>query len=159
MWKIILLAAACLVAGFIVGGFLFVYYFTPKYASMMFILQEGEVIKFSEAAKEAYCNEPNETAVWALNYYIEDLSQMAKDRNPSEGEGQFFIINFNRGLAFAHARLGILYRKLGDLEKSQYHFDEAMAFVEAAGLKPITTQEDLEQFISKFDSCIKGLGE
>ena len=90
MWKIILLAAACLIVGFIVCGFVFVAYFMPIYARMMFVIQEGEVIKFSEAAMDAYYNEPNETAVWALNYYIRAVSEMAKERDPSGGEDRFF---------------------------------------------------------------------
>ena len=155
MWKIILLAAACLVVGFLAGGFVFMAYSMPSFAKTMFLLQEGEVIKFSWAAKDAYYNEPNQTAVWAWNYYIKAINEIAKERNPEGGKTNYFFIPYNQDLAFAHTRLGILYRKLGDVEKSKYHFDKALSLAETAGWKNIKTKEDMEEFLSKFDKATK----
>ena len=73
MWKKIGLAALFFVIGCILGVILNMTYFGHKVATVMFMLQEKEISKIGEAAEDAYYNQPNEVAVWALESYIKTL--------------------------------------------------------------------------------------
>ena len=151
MWKIILLAAACIVIGFVVGSFVGKVNLVSSVDEAVFVTQESLAFKFGQAAKDAYYNEPNQTAVWALKYYIGSINEMIRDRGLENMKPDSFFTGFNQDLIIAHARLGILYRKLGDLKESKFHFDEAMSIVRSTGLEFVKTPEDLEKLVSSWD--------
>jgi hypothetical protein len=64
MWKKIALVILCLI-GCVLGGVLSMAYLGHNLAKGMFMLQEKEIFKMGEAAKEAYYSQTKEVAVWA----------------------------------------------------------------------------------------------
>lgn len=70
MWKKVALAVSCLVIGFISGYIFTIAHEMPPMAKMMFMLQEKEIFEMEDAAIQAYHNEPNKVAIWALENYI-----------------------------------------------------------------------------------------
>lgn len=151
MWKKIGLAVLCLVTGCVLGGILSMAYYGHKLATGMFMLQEKEIFKMGEAAVEAYYNQPNEVAVWALVSYITRLNELKEERSHAEVENPYFILSPDTDLVFAHARVGKLYKQMGNAEKSRYHFEQAMSNIKNTRLKAIKTEVDLIDFTNKLD--------
>ena len=79
MWKKIGLIVLGLVGGCVLGVFITMAYMGHTLATGMFVLQEGEVCKIGGAAEDAYYNEPNEVAVWALENYIKTLNELKEE--------------------------------------------------------------------------------
>ena len=123
-------------------------------ASAMFMLQEKEIFEMEEAAVQAYYNEPNEVAVWALENHIKTLNRLKEERSSAEVENPYFIFPPFQPLVFTHTRLGQLYKKMGYIEKSRHNFEQAMSNIENAGLKGIKTEEDLIAFMNRLDQQI-----
>lgn len=126
-----------------------------KIATAMFMLQEHEIIEMEEVAVQAYYNEPNEVAVWALENHIKTLKRLKEERSSSDIENPYFILSPAQSLVFTHARLGQLYKKMSYIEKSKHNFEQAMSNIENASLKVIKTEEDLIAFINRLDEKIK----
>ncbi|MHC4115461.1 MAG: hypothetical protein ACYSSL_09120 [Planctomycetota bacterium] len=126
-----------------------------KIASAMFMLQEKEIIEMEEVAVQAYYNEPNEVAVWALENHIKTLNRLKEERSSSGVEDPYWILFPAQSLVFTHARLGQLYNKMGCIEKSKHNFEQAMSNLENANLKAIKTGEDLVAFINRLDKEIR----
>ena len=141
--------------GFVIGlalGYIITMAFTGyKIASVMFILQEGEIIEMEEVAVQAYYNEPNEVAVWALENYIKTLNRLKEERSSAEFENLYIILIPSQSLMFSHARLGQLYKKLGNVEKSRYNFERAMSYIGDGKLKVNKTEADLINFVHSLD--------
>jgi tetratricopeptide (TPR) repeat protein len=126
-----------------------------KIATAMFMLQEKEIYEMEEAAVQAYHNQPNEVAIWALENYIKTLNRLKEERSSAEVENPYLILSPAQSLVLTHARLGQLYKKMGYVEKSKHNFEQAMANIESAGLKAIKTEEDLIALIKRLDQEIE----
>ena len=145
--------------GFVIGlalGYIIAMAFTGyKIASAMLMLQEKEIIEMEEAAVQAYYNEPNEVAVWALENHIKTLNRIKEERSSSDVENPYFILIPAQSLVCIHARLGQLYKKMGYAEKSKHNFEQAMSNIENTKLKAIATEEDLVALINRLDKEIR----
>ena len=146
MWKKIGLVVLCLVIGCVLGGILSMAYLGHNLATGMFALQEKEIFNIGEAAKDAYYNEPNEVAVWALENYVKTLNELKKEHAPAKTKNSYYIpyyiLSPDIDLVFAHIRLGKLYKQIGNAEKSRYHFEQAISYGKYTPLKSINTEED-----------------
>jgi tetratricopeptide (TPR) repeat protein len=142
MWKKIGLVILYLVIGCVLGGTLSMAYLGHNLATGMFMLQEKEIFKIGEAAEEAYYNEPNEVAVWALENYVKILNELKKERAPAKTKNPYFILSPDIDSVLAHARLGKLYKQMGNAEKSSHHFEQAISYSKYTPLKSINTEED-----------------
>ena len=141
--------------GFVIGlalGYIVTMAFAGyKIASVMFMLQEKEIIKMEEVAIQAYYNEPNEVAVWALENHIKTLNRLIEERSTADVENPYVFLTPIQSLAFAHTRIGELCKKMGDVEKSKYHFEQAIVHIKNTNLKFIKTEEDLINFVNNLD--------
>ena len=151
MRKTIILVLIALVIGFAAGYVMAMAFYGYKIASGMFMLQEKEIFEMEEAALQAYHNQPNEVAIWALENYINTLNRVKEERSSAGVENPYFILSPIQSLAFSHARIGQLYKKMGNVEKSKYHFEQAMSHIENSRLKVIKTEADLIDFINRLD--------
>lgn len=116
------------------------------------MFQEVEICEMEIAAVEAYYNEPNEVAIWALENYIKRLENVKKERSSSKAENPYLVLFPDNSLVFARARLGQLYKKMNDIEKSKKNFEIAMSDIEKAGIKvKIETKDELIALIEKLD--------
>lgn len=104
-----------------------------------------------EAAEDAYYNQPKEVAVWALENYIKTLNELKKERSHAEAENPYFILSPDTDLVFAHARLGKLYKQMGNDEKSRHHFDQAISLGKNTSLKCIDTEQDCLRALDALD--------
>lgn len=145
--------------GFMIGlalGHIVTMAFTGyKIATAMFMLQEKEIFEMEEVAVQAYYDEPNEVAVWALENHIKTLNRLKEERSSSSVEDPYFILSPAQSLVLTHARLGQLYKKMGCIEKSKHNFEQAMSNIENAKLKVIKTEEDLVVLINRLDKEIR----
>jgi tetratricopeptide (TPR) repeat protein len=158
MWKKIGLIILCLAIGCGLGVVFSISYMGRTLAIGMFTLQEKEIFNMGEAAEDAYYNEPNEVAVWALLNYIKTLNELKEERRPAKVKSPYFVLSPDTDLVFAHARLGKLYKQMGNTEKSQYHFEKAIFYSKDAGPKSIKTQEDCLMMLDCLDKAhSKGL--
>jgi tetratricopeptide (TPR) repeat protein len=153
MWKKIGLIVLCLVVGCILGAILSMAYSGHKLATGMFMLQEKEIFEMGEAVEEAYYSQPNEVAVWALENYIKILNELKEERSPAKVENPYFILSPDTDLAFAHTRLGKLYKQMGNDEKSRYHFEQAISCSKHTKLKCINTEEDCLKTLDALDKA------
>ncbi|MHC4424197.1 MAG: hypothetical protein ACYSWR_05955 [Planctomycetota bacterium] len=151
MRKTIVFTLLGFVIGLVLGCIITMAFYGHTTASAMFMLQEKEIFEMEEAAVQAYHNEPNEVAIWALENYINTLNRLKKERSSAEVENPYFILSPVQSLAIAHARIGQLYRKTGNVEKSRYHFEQAMSHIKNSKLKVIKTEADLIDFINSLD--------
>lgn len=151
MWKKIGLVVLGLVIGCVLGGILSMAYFGHTLATGMFMLQEKEIFKMGEAAEDAYYNQPNEVAVWALENYIKILNELKEERSHEEAENPYFMLSPDTDLVFAHARLGKLYKQVGYDEKSRYHFEQAISCSKYTPWKSINTEEDCLRILDASD--------
>jgi hypothetical protein len=156
MWKKIVLVILCLVIGCILGGVLSMAYMGHTLATGMFMLQEKEIGLFGEAAVDAYYNQPSEVAVWALETHIKMLNTVKEERSHAGVENPYFILSPDTDLVFAHARLGKLYKQMGNAEKSEYHFKQAISLgknTSKAMLKCPNTEEDCLRLLDILDKA------
>ena len=151
MKKTIILVLIALVIGFAAGYVIATAFYGYKMASVMFMLQEKEVFEMEEAALQAYHNQPNEVAIWALENYINTLNRVKEERSSAGVENPYFLLTPIQSLAFCHARIGQLYEKTGNVEKSNYHFEQAMSHVKNSQMKGIKTEADLIDAINRTD--------
>jgi hypothetical protein len=150
MWKKIGLVILGFVTGFVLGVILTMSYSGYTVARGMFALQEKEIFNLGEAAEQAYYNEPNEVAVWALVTYIKTLDELKEERSPAKVKNPYFLMSPDTDLVFAHARVGKLYGQMGNDEKSQYHFEQAISHSKHTKLKGLNTKEDCVRML---DAC------
>ena len=155
MRKNIIFTLLGFVIGLAVGFIITVAFFGSKTAQAMFMLQEKEICEMEDAAVQAYHNQPNEVAIWALENYIKTLNRLKEERSSAEVENPYFILSPAQSLVLTHTRLGQLYKKMGYVEKSKHNFEQAMSNIEDARLKVIKTEEDLIAFINRLDQKIK----
>jgi hypothetical protein len=133
MWKKIAIVGLYLVTGFILGSSISIVYATRTMAQAMFMFQETEIFELEEAAEQAYHNQPNEVAVWALENYINALNRLKEQRSSAKVENLYIFPSTAQSSLLAHARLGKLYKKMNELEKSKYHFEQAISYSDLAG--------------------------
>jgi tetratricopeptide (TPR) repeat protein len=158
MWKKTGLVILGIVIGCVLGVFLSMAYMGHTMATGMFALQEKEIFNIGEAAENAYYNEPNEVAAWALENYIKTLNELKEERKSAEVKNPYFTLAPDIDLLFAHARLGKIYKQLGNDEKARYHFEQALSYSKNTELKSINTQEDCLKILDALDaSHNKGL--
>jgi hypothetical protein len=151
MWKKIGLAVLGLVIGCVLGVVLSMAYLGRTMATGMFMLQEKEILNIGEAAEDAYYNEPNEVAVWALENYIKTLNELKEERKPVKVKNPYFILTPDIDLLFAHARLGKIYKQMGNAEKSHYNFEQTISYSKNVGPKDLNTEEDCLKMLDSFD--------
>lgn len=151
MWKKIGLVILCLVTGFILGYILTMANYGRKLATGMFMLQEKEICKMGVAAEDAYYSQPNEVAVWALENYIKTLNEVKEERSQTGVENPYFILSPDIDLVFAHARLGKLYKQMGDAENSRYYFEQAISHSKHTKMKKLDTEEDCMRMLDELD--------
>jgi hypothetical protein len=113
----------------------------------MFMLQEKEIFNQGQAAEDAYYNEPNEVAVWALTTYIKTLDELKKERSPARVKNPYFILAPDIDLFLAHARLGKIYKQIGKAEESKYHFEQAITYKKC----PDVTEEYCIKLLDEMD--------
>ena len=147
MWKKIGLVVLGLVVGCVLGVFLSMAYLGRTIATGMFLLQEKEVLNIGKAAEDAYYNEPNEVAVWALENYIKTLNELKEERKPAKVKNPYFILTPDIDLFLAHARLGKIYKQMGNDEKSRYNFEQAISLSKNTGPKGLNTEDDCLKMI------------
>ena len=151
MWKKLGLIVLCLAIGCGLGVFLSMVYTGRTLAMGMFMLQEKEIFNMGEAAENAYYNEPNEVAVWALSNYIKTLNELKEERRPAKVKNPYFLLSPDTDLVFAYARLGKLYKQMGNTEKSQYYFEQAISLSKNTGPKDLNTEEDCLKMLDLLD--------
>ena len=154
MWKKIGLIVLCLVTGCVLGTILSMAYFGHKLAAGMFMLQEKEICEMGETAVDACYNQPNEVAVWALESYIKTLNKVKEERSHARVENPYFMLSPDTELVFTHARLGKLYKQMGNAEKSRHHFEQAISLSKRAKLKYlVNTEEDCVRMLDIVDKA------
>ena len=153
MWKKIGLVVLCLAIGCVLGVVLSMAYSGHKLATVMFMLQEKEIFKMGEAAEDAYYNQPNEVAVWALENQIKRLNKVKEERSAAGVENPYFMLSPDTDLVFAHLRLGKLYKQMGSDEKSRYNFEQAISLGKNTRLKCINTEEDCLRTLDALDKA------
>ncbi len=151
MWKKIGPVFFGIVTGCVLGIILSMSYMGRTLATGMFLLQEKEILNIGQAAEDAYHNEPNQVAVWALENYIKTLNNLKEERKPAKVKNPYFILTPDIDLLFAHARLGKIYKQMGNDEKSRYHFEQAISHSKNTKFKSLNTQEDCEKMIDALD--------
>ena len=151
MKKTIIITIITVIIGFTAGGIIAISYFAPGMSSAMFMLQEVEIAMMEEAAVQAYSDEPNEVAVWALENHIKTLNRLKEERSSAEVEDPYVIISPDQSLVLTHTRLGLLYKKMNNQLKSTHHFEQAMSHIENARLRGIKNQDDLITLVNRMD--------
>lgn len=151
MKKTITLISVGVVFGVVAGYFGGMVLYRHSVATFMLSSQEMEIIEFEDCAVDAYYNEPTEAAVWAMETFIGTLNRLKEERSSSGGENYLFL-RPDESLMCSHARLGQLYKKLNNSEKSTYHFEQAMAKRKETDRPPFATDEELIAFVHKADS-------
>ncbi len=151
MWKKIGLIVLRLVIGFVLGVILSMAYSGHTLATGMFMLQEKEIFKMGEAAEDAYYNQPNEVAAWALESYIKTLNEVKEEHSQARVENPYFILSPDTDLVFAHARLGKLYKQIGNAEKSRYHFEQAISYSKQTKMTDLDTEENCAKMLDALD--------
>jgi len=151
MWKKIGLVVLGLVIGCVFGIVLSMAYTGRTLATGMFMLQEKEIFKIGEAVEDAYYNEPNEVAVWALENYIKTLNNLKEERKPAKVKNPYFILSPDPDLVLSHARLGKLYKQMGNTEKSHYNFEQTISYSKNAGPKGLNAEDDCLKMLDCFD--------
>ncbi len=153
MKKIIIFTLLGVVIGFAVGWFGAMAHLGHNLAAFMVTSQEREIIEFENSAVDAYYNQPTEAATWALETYIATLNRVKEERASAEVEGPYFFLRPDDSLISSHARLGQLYKKLNNTEKSKYHFEQAMSKWTEIHKHPFPTEEELLAFIHRLDTA------
>jgi len=139
------------VVGFILGWVSNMAYSGYNLAGAMFMLQEYEILNQRESAEDAYFHQSPEVAVWALENYCTTIEEVKKQRGPVADSESFVLLTPEIDLTFSHVRLGKLYGQLGNADKSQYHFDQALTHAKAGNLKTLNTKEDCLRHLDAWD--------
>jgi uncharacterized membrane protein YbjE (DUF340 family) len=147
MLKKIGLVVLGLIIGFVLGVFLSMAYDGHTLATGMVFFQEKELVDMGQAAEDAYYNEPNEVAVWALTRYIKEFNKLEKERCSAKVKKPYFMLAPHLDLFLAHARLGKIYKQMGKAEESKYHFEQAIIYKEC----PDFTEKDCIKFLDEMD--------
>jgi len=147
MWKKIGLVVLGIVIGFVSGFILSMAYSGHTMATGMIFFQEKEIVDMGQAAEDAYYNEPNEVAAWALTTYIKTFNELEKERLPAKVKKPYFMLAPHMDLFLAHARLGKIYKQMGKAEESRYHFEQAIIYKNCPDWK----EEDCMKFLDAFD--------
>ena len=143
------------VFGVLTGYFGAMALYRHSVATFMLSSQEMEIIEFENCAVDAYYNEPTEAAVWALETYVGTLDRLKEERSSGGGENPYLFVRPDISLVCSHARLGQLYKKLDDSEKSKYHFEQAMSKRQETKMPSFDTEEELIAFVHDADSVGK----
>jgi tetratricopeptide (TPR) repeat protein len=147
MWKKIGLVILGLVIGFVFGFILSMAYSGYTLATGMVFFQGKEIIDMGQAAEDAYYNEPNEAAVWALTKYIEILNETKEWQSSAKVKKSPFYIDPNHAFFLSHARLGKIYKRMGKTEESRYHFEQAITHSKSRA----NTEEDCLKTLDALD--------
>jgi len=147
MWKKTGLVVLGLVIGCVLGVILSMAYSGHTLATVMVFFQEKEIVDMGQAAEDAYYNEPNEVAVWALTTYIKTFNELEKERRPAKVKNRYFMLAPHIDLFLAHARLGKIYKQMGKAEESKYHFEQAITYKKC----PDFTEEHCIKFLDEMD--------
>ena len=153
MKKIIIFTLLGVVIGFAIGWFGASAHFGHSLVMFMLTSQEREIIEFGNSAVDAYYNHPTETATWALETHIATLNRVKQERASAEVENPYFFLLPDDSLISSHARLGQLYKKLNNAEKSKYHFEQAMSKWKKKHKHPFPTEEELLAFVHRLDKA------
>lgn len=150
MWKKILLIAGCVIAGLIVGFLAAIMIVVPNMSKAMFMMQEKEIFELGEAAQNAYLNEPNEVALWAMTTYLKRLDNLATERNIGEDKPVYCFLNpVDR--VIANARIWNLYYRIGEKDKAQEHFRLATECAKGTCFEAMKTEEDWLKLVHRMD--------
>jgi hypothetical protein len=146
----------CLIGGLVVGAFCGVLYTTKQFAETLALLKETELSESGERAFQAYQNETNSVAIYALTQDINTL-QDAKEL----GNNPFFATptEIQRRLMVNHARLAKLFAESGQTNASMAHIAEALKYAQETSADPntvarfsfITNETQLFETLAKFD--------
>lgn len=151
MWKKIVLIFLCLAIGFVLGGIVGGTYFISDMAKCMFMFQEKEIYAIGQAAEKAYYNGPNEVAIWALENYVNTLSELKKERGNSKTQNPYLLILPDTDLMIAHARLAKLYQRINNIEKSKHHLEQAISCSKNSKLGGFSTEKDFSKMLDALD--------
>jgi tetratricopeptide (TPR) repeat protein len=147
MWEKVGLVVLGLVIGFVLGFILSMAYSGHTMATGMVLFQEKEIIDMGQSAEDAYYNEPNEAAVWALTKYIELLNETKEWQSSAKVKKSPFYADPNNSFFLAHARLGKIYKRMGKAEESRYHFEQAITHSKSRA----NTEEDCLKILDALD--------
>jgi len=153
MKKTIIFSLLALVIGIVTGLVGGIAYFGPGMARSMFMFQEAEVVRFEEAAVDAYHNQPTEVAIWALEYNINTMNMFKEQRASADTEDPYVLLTPDISLVFSHARLSQLYKKLNNEDKYKYHVEKAIAINNDTRKYKIDTEEKLIDIINRLDAA------
>jgi hypothetical protein len=152
MLKKIGLIILILLVGFGLGWLSNMVYSGYYTARGMFLLQEADLCELGMAAEDAYFHQSPEIAVWALEHYCTAVEKVWEQRaSATEDKKPFTLLTSDFDLIYAHTRLGKLYGQMGNAEKSQLHFDQALTHAKAANRKTIKTKEDCLRYLDAWD--------
>jgi hypothetical protein len=152
MWKKITALLLCFVVGLIVGAFAAWFYTFPNSVRMMFFLQEGEIAQLEDVVVEAYHNEPNDVAIWALETYVDALNRIVNDRIEADADSSYLFLTPDTSFIFAHTRLGYLYQQMGDPNSADFHFKQALYYSDKLGWDCVDSPEVLLEIVEKLDN-------
>lgn len=142
----------CILAGFAAGGISAFLYFRSLYIESLKTEIIDEIWALHRTAEEAYYNEPNEEAIPALNSSLLALESIRKSIASKNYTNFDFVAQTNSYcysmMALEQAMIGNLYKKLGDSDKSKYHFDQAISL-------SVYIKSDLPVGIKTEEDCIK----
>ena len=152
MKKNIAIFTGGLVIGIVLSAIIVLSYIMPRNASSMFMLQEQEIVKQGEEAYKAYLHEETPVSIWALERYVDALNRIIEERTSADVDDPYFMLHPEIDLVLAHGRLGILYRGDDNIEKSQYHFNQALSYAAKRDKNYIRTEEELISYLRQIDS-------
>lgn len=149
--KYIIIGILSLLIGCGIGYLLGVVHYGFVIAPSMLMLQEKEIAERGESVYKAYLNEPTDVGIWALKDYIDTLNRIMEERRSyTKFKNPYFILSPEEDLVLAHGRLALLYKKINKIEKSKYHFGQAISHSKNTK-HPIETEQELINFLEKVD--------
>jgi tetratricopeptide (TPR) repeat protein len=154
MWKRAFIFIGLFLAGAVIGGAAVFELVMPTMVKSVFLIQEKEIFELGEAAKEAYFNEPNETAVWALKTYIKSMDKIEAERQAADAN-KIYVLLSPDDKVIARARLGCVYYRIGQMEKAQEQFKLATEDRASSMGYRFKTQDDWMQLVKQMDSAMK----
>jgi hypothetical protein len=106
------------------GGFAIKVIESRKAVERMRYAQELMLISYGQRAFESYRRDPPEMAIVAIEFHLRDLESRTNWNGPT-----LFIQDINWWQALAHARLSLLYSRIGKPEVSSNHVSRAVEFL------------------------------
>ena len=130
MLKKLGLIALGLLVGIIIGGVGTMAYAGFGLARGMFMLQDTDIIRAEDAATQAYLYESPEIGIWAIENYLDYFESVIEQRTEAiedtpDEEQSVFLIATPESRWISYVRLGLLYEKVGNIEKKQESFEKA----------------------------------